>query len=210
MELREDGSRASRPPLSSVVKVRRPFGSGVAVAAVDADTGGSRAARCVRWPCIAASRSPARTETPPSRPYSERYRFAEAHANRRESALALAFEVVAGAGEVVGVVVQVLVDGAPEAGVPVALVAEVAIVRELEDRAVRVGLEVEAEGHVEVAGAEVEAADIAAARRVAQQRIEDVVQVDVEVVVLEGPARAVRALHVVDRAVIPSRRTSRP
>src|SRR4051812_1561786 len=85
----------------------------------------------------------------------------EANANGAESALPSVFQVVARARQIVRVIVQMLVDRAPEPGMPVALEPEIPFVRELQDCAMRVRLQVETERHVKASGAEVEPPDVA-------------------------------------------------
>src|SRR5262249_15314528 len=89
------------------------------------------------------------------------------------------------------------VDRAPESDIPVPFEAEIAPVGKLEHRAVGVGLKVETEGNIEPANTKVETSHVLTAQFVAQQRVEDVVQVQVDVVVLERPARPTLALHIV-------------
>src|SRR5690348_14543044 len=65
-----------------------------------------------------------------------------------------------------------------------------------------VGLKIEAEGNVEASDAEVHPPDRACAGGVVQEWIQDVVEIEIYVVVLERPARARGAFHVIrDRIV---------
>ena len=53
----------------------------------------------------------------------------KAQPRRPKSALALELKVVARAGQVVGVIIEIAVHGTPETGIPIALEAEVALIR---------------------------------------------------------------------------------
>ena len=99
-------------------------------------------------------------EIPPSSPYSELYLFDRLILSAAQPALAFEFQVVTRSGQVVGVIVQMLVDRSPESRVPVTIETEIAFVRKLQHGAVRVCLEVQSKRNIEVAGTQVEAADV--------------------------------------------------
>ena len=145
-------SRASRPPLSSEVKVEQPFRAAFA-SAVKARRLVASGAGHDRW-FGSDRRSPASSETPPSNPYWERYLFDEAEPDRAEPALAFEFEIITGTCQVVGVVIQMPVERAPESRIPVPLETEIPPVRKLQHRAVCVGLQVQPERNIEAARAE--------------------------------------------------------
>src|SRR6266478_2868495 len=65
----------------------------------------------------------------------------EAEPQRSQSLLAFEPEIVTRACQIVGVIVQVLVDGSPKSGIPVALESEVPPVGKLQHGAMCVGLE---------------------------------------------------------------------
>src|SRR4026208_1530582 len=96
-----------------------------------------------------------------------------------------------------------LVDRSPKPGVPIAFEAEIALVGKLEHRAMCIGLEVQPERNIEPACANVETPDVFTALFLAHHRIENVIKVEVNVVVFEGPARPALALHIVEHRIKP-------
>src|SRR5262249_47878414 len=115
--------------------------------------------------------------------------------------LAFEFQVISGAGQVIHVVVQALVEASPKPRVPVPLKAKVPLVRELEHRAMCIRLEVQSEREVEPPCPKVEPSDVPAAPLLAEKRVENVIKIDVEVVILKRPAVPALALHIIQNRI---------
>ena len=159
---------ASRPPLSSVVNVSSPCRYWLVGTAPSSPTrcvfmGSARLSNVAACPST-ASRSPAEHRHSAFQAVLGAVLVPEADAQTAQPTLALELQIVARARQVIRVVVQMLVDRAPQSRVPVALEAEISIVRKLQHRAVRVRLQIQSERHVKTPGAEIEPAHILAAR----------------------------------------------
>src|SRR5262245_49265949 len=94
-----------------------------------------------------------------------------------------------------------LVEPSPETRVPVPLKAEVPIIRELQDCSMRIRLEVQSKRDIEPACPKVESPDVCSALFVAKQRVQHVVEIQIEVVVLKRPSLSALAPHVVQNRI---------
>src|SRR5688500_2447215 len=91
--------------------------------------------------------------------------------------------------------------GSPEPRERITLESAIADISKLQHRTVSVGLDAQPKGHIDPASSEVETTDVIAPLFIAQKRIEHVVKVEIQIVILKRPTWPALTLHVVQHRV---------